>query len=97
MFHQQAFTGVLDKLLQNSAEYAKEWGDRLKDRVFGEIFPEIAKGVIADMRAKGVSDLDDVALATVFSGTVTFLYRLMFILYAVHHYSSIRWFSGTAE
>src|SRR5262245_45145641 len=34
------------------------------------------------MRAKGVSDLDDAALATVFSGTLTFLYRLMFILYA---------------
>jgi hypothetical protein len=34
------------------------------------------------MRAKGITDLDDAALATVFSGTMTFLYRLMFILYA---------------
>jgi hypothetical protein len=48
------------------------------------------------MRAKGISDFDDAALATVFSGTMIFLYRLMFILYAeslellpprhVHHY-----------
>ena len=82
MFRQQAFTGFLDKLLKNSAEYAKELGDRLKDRVFVEIFPQFAKGFIADMRAKGISDLDDAALATVFSGTMTFLYRLMFILYA---------------
>ncbi len=82
MFRRQAFTGFLDKLLKNSAEYAKELGDRLKDRVFVEIFPQFAKGFIADMRAKGISDLDDAALATVFSGTMTFLYRLMFILYA---------------
>ena len=82
MFRQQAFTGFLDNLLKNSADYAKELGDRLKDRVFEDIFPQFAKGFIADMRAKGVSDLDDAALATVFSGTMTFLYRLMFILYA---------------
>src|SRR5215510_1254414 len=82
MFRQQAFTGFLDDLLKNSADYAKELGDRLKDRVFEDIFLQFAKGFIADMRAKGVSDLDDAALATVFSGTMTFLYRLMFILYA---------------
>jgi len=82
MFRREAFTGFLDKLLKDSAAYAKELGDRLKDRVFVEIFPQFAKGFIADMRAKGVSDLDDTALATVFSGTMTFLYRLMFILYA---------------
>ena len=82
MFRQQAFTGFLDNLLKNSADYAKELGERLKDRVFEDIFPQFAKGFIADMHAKGVSDLDDAALATVFSGTMTFLYRLMFILYA---------------
>jgi type I restriction-modification system DNA methylase subunit len=82
MFRQQAFAGFLDRLLKNSAEYAKELGDRLKDRVFEEIFPQFAKGFIADMRAKGVSDLDDEVLAAVFSGTMTFLYRLMFILHA---------------
>jgi hypothetical protein len=82
MFRQQAFSGFLDKLLKNSAEYAKELGDRLKERVFVEIFPQFAKGFIADMRAKGISALDDAALARVFSGTMTFLYRLMFILYA---------------
>jgi hypothetical protein len=82
MFRQQAFTGFLDNLLKNSADYAKELGDRLKDRVFVDIFPQFAKGFIANMRAQGVSDLDEAALATVFSGTMTFLYRLMFILYA---------------
>jgi len=82
MFRQQAFTGFLDKLLKDSAAYAKELGDRLKDRVFEEIFAQFAKGFIADMRAKGLSDLNEETLATVFSGTMTFLYRLIFILYA---------------
>jgi Eco57I restriction-modification methylase/restriction endonuclease TaqI-like protein len=82
MFRQQAFTGFLDKLLKDSAAYAKELGDRLKDRVFEEIFAQFAKGFIAEMRAKGISDLNEETLATVFSGTMTFLYRLIFILYA---------------
>ncbi len=82
MFRQEAFTGFLDDLLRNSADYAKELGDRLKDRVFVEIFPQFAKGFIADMRQQGVKDINDEVLATVFNGTMTFLYRLMFTLYA---------------
>jgi hypothetical protein len=70
MIRREAFTGFLDKLLKDSAEYAKELGDRLKDRVFVEIFPQFAKGLIADMRVKGSNDFDDAALAMVFSGTM---------------------------
>lgn len=81
MFRRQAFTGFLDNLLKNSADYAKELGDRLKDRVFVEIFPQFAKGFIADMRAQGVQEAN-IDLDVVFSGTMTFLYRLMFTLYA---------------
>jgi len=81
MFRREAFTGFLDELLKNSADYAKELGDRLKDRVFVEIFPQFAKGFIADMRAQGVKEAD-IDLDTVFTGTMTFLYRLMFTLYA---------------
>ncbi|NJL54205.1 DUF559 domain-containing protein [bacterium] len=79
LFRQEAFTGFLDDLLKKSADYAKDLGERLKDRVFVEIFPQFAKGFIADMRAQGVTELD---LDAVFSGTMTFLYRLMFVLYA---------------
>jgi len=81
MFRRAAFTGFLDTVLQNSADYAKELGDRLKDRVFVEIFPQFAKGFIAQMRAQGVPETD-IDLDEVFSGTMTFLYRLMFTLYA---------------
>lgn len=59
LFRREAFSGFLDTLLRNSAEYAKELGDRLKDRVFVQIFPQFARGFIADMRAKGVTDFDD--------------------------------------
>ncbi|MFZ4816730.1 MAG: hypothetical protein ACOYL5_19495, partial [Phototrophicaceae bacterium] len=81
MFRRQAFTGFLDNLLKNSADYAKELGDGLKVRVFVDIFPEFAKGFIADMRAQGVPEAE-IDLEVVFSGTMTFLYRLMFTLYA---------------
>ncbi|MBS1967730.1 MAG: Eco57I restriction-modification methylase domain-containing protein [Chloroflexi bacterium SZAS-1] len=82
LFRRQSFPGFLDALLKNSADYAKELGDRLKDRVFVEIFPQFARGFIANMRANGASQLDAAGLAQVFSGTLTFLYRLMFLLYA---------------
>lgn len=81
MFRREAFTGFLDDLLRNSADYARELGDRLKDRVFVEIFPQFAKGFIADMRSQGIPEAE-IDLGQVFSGTMTFLYRLMFTLYA---------------
>lgn len=82
LFRREAFTGFLDALLKNSADYAKELGDRLKERVFVEIFPQFARGFIADMRTRGAEHFDEVALEQVYSGTLTFLYRLMFVLYA---------------
>jgi len=81
MFRQQAFTGFLDTLLTESDKYAKELGDRLKDDVFLKIFPQFAKGFISDMRAQGVSEAD-IDLDAVFAATMTFLYRMMFVLYA---------------
>ncbi|MCC6615298.1 MAG: Eco57I restriction-modification methylase domain-containing protein [Anaerolineae bacterium] len=81
MFRQQSFTGFLDTLLTESNKYAKELGDRLKDDVFLKIFPQFAKGFITHMRAQGIKETD-IDLNVVFSGTMTFLYRMMFILYA---------------
>ena len=43
-FRRQAFTGFLDELLQQSADYAKGLGERLKDRTFTSIFPRFAEG-----------------------------------------------------
>ncbi len=81
MFRREAFTGFLDRLLTESEKYAKELGERLKDDVFLRIFPQFAKGFIAHMRGQGIPEAD-IDLDVVFSGTMTFLYRMMFILYA---------------
>jgi hypothetical protein len=70
LFRRQAFTGFLDALLKNSADYAKELGARLKDRVFVEIFPQFAAGFIADIRARVATGeleiADQPSLETVF-------------------------------
>jgi hypothetical protein len=79
MFRRQAFTGFLDSLAAKSADYAQELRERLNDRVFESIFPYFGEGFIENMRSQGVSDID---LDTTFSATMTFLYRLMFVLFA---------------
>jgi hypothetical protein len=77
-FRREAFTGFLDRMLKESAEYAKGLRERLKDRVFEDVFARFAEGFILHGRARG----QEPSLEDTFSGTMTFLYRLMFILYA---------------
>jgi hypothetical protein len=73
---------LLDRLLQGSEEYAKQLGESLKSRVFTEVFPVLAEGFIANMRQHGTMDLSDEDLSAIFQGTLTLLYRLLFLLYA---------------
>jgi len=81
----------LDWLLSESERYARRLGDRLKERVFEEIFPHFARGFILSARQQGQlpADLEDLPaeernrlLEPFFNGTLTFLYRLLFLLYA---------------
>ncbi len=81
----------LDSLVSESERYARELGERLKDRVFFEIFPHFARGFIIYARRTGQlpanldsleSDERNRLLEPFFSGTLTFLYRLLFLLYA---------------
>ncbi|MGO9612465.1 MAG: Eco57I restriction-modification methylase domain-containing protein [Dissulfurispiraceae bacterium] len=82
-FHVLDGITFLDKLLKGSEEYAKRLGERLKKRVFEEIFPYFAEGFISHLRkVKGVSEPPQDELDKIFHGTLTFLYRLLFILYA---------------
>lgn len=87
-FRKEAFLApdgatFLDKLLKGSEEYAKKLGERLKKRVFEEIFPHFAEGFISHIRkSRGVQELSQDELNGVFHGTLTFLYRLLFTLYA---------------
>lgn len=70
---------MLDRLLLGSEEYAKELGESLKSRVFTEVFPVLSEGFIASMRQRGDLDLADESLANVYQGTLTLLYRLLFL------------------
>ena len=91
----------LDELLSDSETYAKDLGDRLKERVFEEIFPHLATGFIEHLRyqppliGSEQGTLVDVTRQLglkqepnetfrrqVFQGTLTLLYRLLFLLYA---------------
>ncbi|MHB8624601.1 MAG: DUF559 domain-containing protein [Aggregatilineales bacterium] len=81
LFRREAFTGFLDKILTESQDYAKQIGERLKDRIFKQIFGYFAGGFIQHMRDQGLDD-SQIDLDLVFNATMTFLYRLMFVLYA---------------
>ena len=91
----------LDKLVEESETYAKGLGDRLKERVFEQIFPHFAEGFIEYLkRQPGIADPqqstlfpvaqqlslrrepDEAFRRLVFEGTLTLLYRLLFLLYA---------------
>ena len=91
----------LDELIEDSEDYAKDLGKRLKERVFEEIFPHFAKGFIEYLRSQPPitgayqsallpvaqqlalkQEPDEIFRRQVFQGTLTFLYRLLFLLYA---------------
>ena len=78
-------TTFIDQLLQQSEQFAKRLGERLKDRIFDDIFPHFAEGFIEHIRAgraRHAAPLQQAELDAVFHGTLTFLYRLLFLLYA---------------
>ena len=79
-------TTFIDHLLQQSEQFAKRLGERLKDRIFDDIFPHFAEGFIEHIQARHGREMlrrvQQAELDAVFHGTLTFLYRLLFLLYA---------------
>ncbi|MFQ5873777.1 MAG: Eco57I restriction-modification methylase domain-containing protein, partial [Dehalococcoidia bacterium] len=73
----------LDQLLLESEDYAKELGERLKERVFEDVFPHLATGFITYLQGHDGhhTDLSQPTLNAVSQGTLTLLYRLLFLLY----------------
>ena len=74
----------LDAVAEGSREYAKQLGERLKERIFVTIFPHLAQGFLEDRnRRLGVTrQPGDDELHDAFEATLTLLYRLLFLLYA---------------
>ncbi len=77
-------TSFLERLRLDSQVFAKELGDRLRGRIFDEVFPYLAEGFVRDRRGRfgKKTDAGDPFLDRVYDATLTLLYRLLFLLYA---------------
>src|SRR2546425_7545033 len=73
----------LDRVLEGSTHYATELSDRLKDKVFDDIFPHLARGFLRYRKKEmGIQTETEESLKEIYNGALTLLYRLLFILYA---------------
>jgi len=84
LFRGKAFFGqptFVDSILTESESYAKALGERLKDRVFEHVFPRFAEGFV-EQQGKPAVKLTENELTETYHATLTFLYRILFLLYA---------------
>jgi hypothetical protein len=74
----------LDSIAEGSREYAKQLGERLKERIFVTIFPHLAQGFLEDRKRRMALTRQptEEELDELFEATLTLLYRLLFLLYA---------------
>jgi hypothetical protein len=73
----------LDRVRMGSDTYARVIGDRLKDLVFGEVFPLLAGGFAAYRHAElGEDATSETARQEIYQATLSLLYKLLFLLYA---------------
>ncbi len=97
LFHRDAFVGApaggvgakvapapLDEYFDESRAFAQELERDLKKRVYERVFPAFAGGFVEAIRAKEgkKADFSEARLREVFEGTLTLLYRVLFVLYA---------------
>lgn len=88
-FRRAAFTpdsqgrSFVQRIHEGSASYALEISDKLKELVFEEVMPEIATGFVAHRREQlGVREETTESLREVYRGSLSLLYKLLFVLYA---------------
>jgi hypothetical protein len=73
----------VDLFLEESDRAARAVSDHLKDVIFDQVLLRAAEGFLAYRRAeKGITQEDEASLRLVFSSTIMFLFRLLFLLYA---------------
>ena len=73
----------IQRIHEGSASYAKEISDKLKELVFDEVMPEIAAGFVAYRRQQlGVEQETEESLRKIYRGSLSLLYKLLFVLYA---------------
>lgn len=73
--------GTTDELLRDSARYATGLGARLRQRIYEDVVPPIAKAVAERLPSIGLA-VDASGLQTAYSLTLRILFRLLFQAYA---------------
>ncbi len=68
----------LERVRAGSTTYATQVGNELKTLVFDQIFPDLARGFIVDAMRRGKT----VEPKQIYAATLSFLYKLLFLLYA---------------
>ena len=68
----------LERVREGSTTYATQVGNELKTLVFDQIFPDLATGFIIDVMRRGKT----VEPKQIYAATLSFLYKLLFLLYA---------------
>lgn len=74
--------GTAEELLRDSARYASELGERLRERIYDKIVPPMAKEVADRLTKNAGVPLDAEGLATAYRVTLRILFRLLFQAYA---------------
>jgi hypothetical protein len=73
--------GSADNLISDSARYSTSLGDRLRDRIYLDVVPDLAKEVAAAIIPEGESKTPD-RLQEAYSLSLRILFRLLFQAYA---------------
>ena len=81
LFSEAALTpgGHLDRLMAESLRYAGELATRLRERIYEQVVPALAKGIVA---ARGLKAPTAEDLAQTYQMVMTVLFRLLFVAYA---------------
>ncbi len=71
----------LDLALAEGKRWEEGIAKNLKEKIFFEVFPEIARGFLVNAQSKGLK-VDEALLQEIYNNTLVLLYRLLFVLYA---------------
>lgn len=71
--------GHLDELMEGSRRWAGELAHELRKRVYEQVVPALAKGIVA---VRGLKEPTAADLADTYSMVMTVLFRLLFVAYA---------------
>lgn len=71
--------GTVQEILNDSARYAADLGQRLRDRIYAEVIPPLAERM---MLARGIKKPTAGDLAETYQMALTLLFRLLFVAYA---------------